>query len=64
MNLSKSRLDVCEIRLFENVETTCVSGKIYRIFPCFNAKTSVCAFFLTSLVAFSVHFDPDSYVPS
>ena len=35
-----------------------------EFFAVFNAKTSVCAIFLTSLMAFSVHLDPNSYVPS
>ena len=38
--------------------------KSIEFFAVFNAKTSVCAIFMTSLMALSVHVDPDSYVPS
>ena len=63
MNLSRSRLDVCEIRHLENVETTWVSGKIYQIFRCFNAKTSVLITFLANLTGILVYLTYDHHVP-
>ena len=63
MNLSGSRLDVCEIRHLENVETTWVSGKIYQIFRCFNVKTSVQITFLANLTGILLFLTYDHHVP-
>ena len=63
MSLSKSRLDVCEICHLENVETTWVSGKIYQIFHCFNAQTSVQIAFLANLTGILVFLTYDHHVP-
>ena len=63
INLSRSRLDVCEIRHLENVETTWVSGKIYQIFCCFNSKTSVQITFLANLTGILGFLTYDHHVP-
>ena len=63
MNLSRSGLDVCEIRHLENVETTWGSGKIYQIFCYFNAKTSVQITFLANLTGILVFLTHDHHVP-
>ena len=63
MNLSRSGLDVCEIRHPENVETTWVFGEIYQICRCFNAKTFVQITFLANLIGILVFLTYDHHVP-
>ena len=50
-------------KCLKNVETTWVSGKIYRIFRCFNAKTSVQITFLANLTGILVILTHNHHVP-
>ena len=45
------------------VKTTWISGKIYRIFSCFNAKTSVQITFLANLTGILVFLTYNHHVP-
>ena len=48
--------------ILKKVETTWVSGKIYQIFRCFNAKTSVQITFLANLTGILVFLTYDHHV--